>query len=160
MDKYVLTALALDESKALAGVKPLHCSLFFAHCCVSFQELSYLVLRYVLAAFRGGIKQKSRKSYLADLYEFPKAIQEQQTQQESTTVKGKMQGKSERKESPWPIVSTNGIVKPLVCASYTESGGGGGADRNARIAARSKTVTCKWFTDASRFLQCKKCPFS
>jgi hypothetical protein len=50
MDKYVLTALALDESKALAGVKPLHCSLFFAHCCVSFQELSYLVLRYVLAA--------------------------------------------------------------------------------------------------------------
>jgi hypothetical protein len=24
--------------------------LFFAHCCVSFQELSYLVLRYVLAA--------------------------------------------------------------------------------------------------------------
>ena len=52
MDENVLTALALDESKALAGVKPLHCSLFFAHCCVSFQELSYLVLRYVLAAFR------------------------------------------------------------------------------------------------------------
>ena len=86
MDENVLTALALDESKALAGVKPLHCSLFFAHCCVSFQELSYLVLRYVLAAFRGGIKQKSRKSYLADLYEFPKAIQEQQTQQKGTTI--------------------------------------------------------------------------
>jgi hypothetical protein len=70
MDEYVLTALALDESKALAGVKPLHCSLFFAHCCVSFQDLSYLVLRYVSAAREGGTKQKSRKSYLADLYEF------------------------------------------------------------------------------------------
>ena len=72
MDKYVLTALALDESKALAGVKPLHCSLFFAHCCVSFQELSYLVLRYVLAASysRKAVQnKKSRKSDLATLYD-------------------------------------------------------------------------------------------
>ena len=29
MDEHVLAALALDESKALASVKPLHCSLFF-----------------------------------------------------------------------------------------------------------------------------------
>jgi hypothetical protein len=29
MDENVLAALALDESKALAGVKPLHCTLFF-----------------------------------------------------------------------------------------------------------------------------------
>jgi hypothetical protein len=29
MDENVLAALALDESKAFAGVKPLHCSLFF-----------------------------------------------------------------------------------------------------------------------------------
>ncbi len=32
MDEYVLTALALDEPKALAGIEPLHCSLFFTHC--------------------------------------------------------------------------------------------------------------------------------
>jgi hypothetical protein len=94
MDKYVLTALALDESKALAGVKPLHCSLFFAHCCVSFQELSYLVLRYVLAADEAVQNKKSRKSYLADLLRIPKAIQEQQTQQKSTTIGSVWQAKS------------------------------------------------------------------
>jgi hypothetical protein len=29
MDENVLASLALDETKTLAGVKPLHCSLFF-----------------------------------------------------------------------------------------------------------------------------------
>ena len=67
MDKYVLTALALDESKALAGVKPLHCSLFFAHCCVSFQDLSYLVLRYVLAAVK---RYKTKKAARVTLRPF------------------------------------------------------------------------------------------
>jgi hypothetical protein len=42
MDENVLTRLALDETKTLAGVKPLHCSLFF-HRCVSFNYKSYLV---------------------------------------------------------------------------------------------------------------------
>jgi hypothetical protein len=36
MDENIFTALALDESKALAGVKPLYCTLFFAHCFYSF----------------------------------------------------------------------------------------------------------------------------
>jgi hypothetical protein len=54
MDENVLAALALDESKALAGIEPLHCSLFFTHCFYSFLStdiaaerflLSYLVLR-------------------------------------------------------------------------------------------------------------------
>src|ERR1700751_5155898 len=36
MDENVLSTLALDESKALAGVKPLHCSLFFTHCFLLF----------------------------------------------------------------------------------------------------------------------------
>ena len=36
MDENVLTALALDESKALAGIEPLHCTLFFTHCFYSF----------------------------------------------------------------------------------------------------------------------------
>lgn len=39
----VLAGLALDESKALARVKPLHCSLF-SQLCFSFLCLSYLVL--------------------------------------------------------------------------------------------------------------------
>jgi hypothetical protein len=42
MDENVLAALALDETKALAGVKPLHCSLFF-HRCVPLIYKSYLV---------------------------------------------------------------------------------------------------------------------
>jgi len=36
MDENVLSTLALDESKALAGIEPLHCSLFFTHCIYSF----------------------------------------------------------------------------------------------------------------------------
>jgi hypothetical protein len=36
MDKNVLTALALDEAEALAGIEPLHCSLFFTHCFLLF----------------------------------------------------------------------------------------------------------------------------
>jgi hypothetical protein len=32
MDENVLTALALNEPKALAGIEPLHCTLFFTHC--------------------------------------------------------------------------------------------------------------------------------
>jgi hypothetical protein len=32
MDENVLTALALDEPKALAGIEPLHGTLFFTHC--------------------------------------------------------------------------------------------------------------------------------
>ena len=36
MHENVFSALALDESKALAGVEPLHCSLFFTHCFYSF----------------------------------------------------------------------------------------------------------------------------
>jgi hypothetical protein len=32
VDENVLAGLALDESKAFAGVKPLHCSLFFQLC--------------------------------------------------------------------------------------------------------------------------------
>src|SRR5579885_1150923 len=31
MDENVLSGLALDESKAFAGIEPLHCSLFFVH---------------------------------------------------------------------------------------------------------------------------------
>src|SRR5205807_5308356 len=36
MDENVLTALALDEPKALAGIEPLHGTLFFIHCFYSF----------------------------------------------------------------------------------------------------------------------------
>jgi len=37
MDENVLSGLALDEAKAFAGVKPLDCSLFFAHFFYSFR---------------------------------------------------------------------------------------------------------------------------
>src|SRR5580704_2440242 len=36
MHENIFTALALDESKALARVEPLHCSLFFTHCVTLF----------------------------------------------------------------------------------------------------------------------------
>lgn len=36
MDENVLPTLALDESKALAGIEPLHGTLFFIHCIYSF----------------------------------------------------------------------------------------------------------------------------
>src|ERR1700722_16064701 len=35
MDEHVFAGLALDESKAFAGIKPLYCSLFF-QLCISF----------------------------------------------------------------------------------------------------------------------------
>ena len=43
VDKNVLAGLALDESKALAGVEPLYCSLFF-HLIFLFFKLGYLML--------------------------------------------------------------------------------------------------------------------
>jgi hypothetical protein len=36
MYEYIFSGLALDETKAFAGVEPLHCSLFFAHFVVLF----------------------------------------------------------------------------------------------------------------------------
>ena len=39
----VFTGLALDESKALASIEPLYCTLFFHDVNVSYSELSYLV---------------------------------------------------------------------------------------------------------------------
>jgi hypothetical protein len=43
--------------------------LFFAHFCVSFQDLSYLVLRYVLAAFRAVQNKKAARVTLRTFYE-------------------------------------------------------------------------------------------
>jgi hypothetical protein len=39
----VFAGLALDESKALASIEPLYCTLFFHGINVSYSELSYLV---------------------------------------------------------------------------------------------------------------------
>src|SRR5215813_8298360 len=39
MYEYIFPGLALDEAKALAGVKPLHGSLFFAHFLILFSSL-------------------------------------------------------------------------------------------------------------------------
>jgi hypothetical protein len=53
MDENVLAALALDESKALAGVKPLHCTLFF-HKNIPFQIKSYLMHSFSGCSFFRG----------------------------------------------------------------------------------------------------------
>src|ERR1700688_4252465 len=44
MDKHILAGLALDESVALAGIEPLHCSLFF--------HFYYLALSYLRFSYR------------------------------------------------------------------------------------------------------------
>ena len=40
MDENVLSALTLDEAKALAGIEPLDCSLFFTHFSFSSRRLA------------------------------------------------------------------------------------------------------------------------
>jgi hypothetical protein len=41
MNEHIFSTLALDETEALAGVKPLHCSLFFTHCFTLFCQPGY-----------------------------------------------------------------------------------------------------------------------
>src|ERR1700756_3264108 len=105
MDENVLSTVALDESKALAGIEPLHCTLFFTHCFYSFlltAMRSYfesgrvgtvLVMSYLVPRLRTpqqsyapplGVK-KGRKCDLATDLTRPKAIQEQQTQRQCST---------------------------------------------------------------------------
>jgi hypothetical protein len=101
MDENILTALALDESKALASVEPLHCSLFFTHCIYSF--LLTVLRSYVspagLAALASielsaaavrkpsqvcnhlGAQKKAASVTLRPLQAYRDAIQEQQTHQ-------------------------------------------------------------------------------
>src|SRR4029077_6616574 len=106
MDENVLSTLALDESKALAGIEPLHCSLFFTHLLLLFsvdrnaithesgRVGTVLVMSYLVPRLRTpqqsygpslGVK-KGRKCDLATDLTLPKAIQEQQTQKKGTTT--------------------------------------------------------------------------
>ncbi len=107
MDENVLTALALDEAEALAGIEPLHCTLFFTHCFTLFRQpkpaehnikLSDAQgpepLNRATAVFKlcpGSLQSSAPNKKMAasvtlrPLY-YPKAIQEQQTQRQSTTV--------------------------------------------------------------------------
>src|SRR6266576_6833310 len=51
MDENVLATLALDEPKALAGIEPLHGTLFFIHCIYSFLSAGLRLsttLRYLM----------------------------------------------------------------------------------------------------------------
>ena len=108
MDENVLSTLALDESKALAGIEPLHCSLFFTHCIYSFlltawrsyfergrvgTELliSYLVprLRTPQKSFGPPLGAKKAASVTLRRFTIPKAIQEQQTQEQRSTTTAK-----------------------------------------------------------------------
>jgi len=95
MDENVLSGLALDESEALARVKPLYSSLFLTQCSFSFQ-ISYLMLlspgplripgvfRCFLTAVKRAENKKGRKLKLATPLK-QKAKQEQQTQVQNTT---------------------------------------------------------------------------
>jgi len=53
MYEYIFPGLTLDETKAFAGVEPLHCSLFFAHFVILFSLKSYLVPRKPELGFQG-----------------------------------------------------------------------------------------------------------
>jgi hypothetical protein len=91
MDENVLAALALDESKALAGVKPLHCSLFFHRIVPLIKKLSGALFFRTLfqgsrASFadsprhRGKAGGKQRRPQVEPAALKQKAKQEQQTQ--------------------------------------------------------------------------------
>src|SRR5215472_9305037 len=107
MDENVLAALALDEPKALAGIEPLHGTLFFIHCFYSFLSaglrlsttLSYLMPQvprpsseprpsssFVRQPQRGLPHKKKAASVTLRPLSYPKAIQEQQTQKHSNTA--------------------------------------------------------------------------
>src|SRR5216110_240975 len=63
MDENVLTALALDEAEALAGIEPLHCTLFFTHCFTLFRQPGYYGARrlsYLMARFRAPQQSRGR----------------------------------------------------------------------------------------------------
>jgi hypothetical protein len=79
MYEYIFSGLALDETIALAGVEPLHGTLFFVHFLFLFSNESYLVLLSVDWA------QKKAASLNLATALTPKPIQEQQTQNYVTT---------------------------------------------------------------------------
>jgi hypothetical protein len=88
VDENVLAGLALDESEAFAGIKPLYCSLFFQ--CDALFYLSYLMLLKRPQPYN----KKGRKSELAAPYSNLKVIQEQQTQTHSTLFRRKKPAES------------------------------------------------------------------
>ena len=73
VDENVLAGLALDESKALAGVKPLHCSLFFQLC------FSFLFELFGAFPLPSAQIKRGRKCGLAAPLTNLKVLQEQQT---------------------------------------------------------------------------------
>jgi len=74
MDENVLAGLALDKSKSLAGIEPLHCSLFFQLCFSFLFELFGAVIHRLQA------KKEGCKCGLAAPSTILKVLQEQQTQ--------------------------------------------------------------------------------
>jgi hypothetical protein len=73
MDENVLAGLPLDESKSLAGIEPLYCSLFFQLC------FSFLFELFG-AVSTASSQKKGCKCGLAALQQYLKVLQEQQTQ--------------------------------------------------------------------------------
>ncbi len=110
MYEYIFPGLALDKAEAFAGVKPLHCSLFFAHFVILFALIKLsgapqtgtklpltgsrrlgsgrLQLRFFVSAVRA---QKKAASLTRDRFTTSKAIQEQQTQKKNSKEPGGLQ---------------------------------------------------------------------
>jgi hypothetical protein len=87
VDENVLAGLALDESKAFAGVKPLHCSLFF-------QLISLFCLSYLVPSHRLQRKKKGLQVWTRSPSTNLKVSQEQQTQTKYRTFARRCRVKS------------------------------------------------------------------
>jgi hypothetical protein len=93
VDENVLAGLALDETEALAGVKPLYCSLFFH--CFSFSFFSKLFVPFPLA-----YNKKGREFEVAASSKQSKGFLEQQTQKQTSTTPGRVPEKYFSVERP------------------------------------------------------------
>jgi hypothetical protein len=75
VDENVLAGLALDESKSLAGIEPLHCSLF-SHLFTHFSFISYLCFSTASSRKAKALASLQLAAPLTNL----KVLREQQTQ--------------------------------------------------------------------------------
>jgi hypothetical protein len=107
VDENVLAGLALDESKALAGIEPLNCSLFFQLC------FSFLFELFGAICHRLQPKKEGYKCGLAALQQILKVLQEQQTQGHDRMLSAQCPLNSMRREAVKPLGAcyVNGVSR-------------------------------------------------
>ena len=81
MNKNVLAGLALDEPKTLAGIEPLHCSLF-SHLFAHFVFKLFVLLDRLQPQSKGAAKLENLQPPLTNL----KVLREQQTQPKPSMI--------------------------------------------------------------------------